>query len=99
MKFDMKGETDIADKMMLQLIENKANLNALISSLLWPEAKDCDGNRHEEGGRCWQYDIIIIGIMHTRPGQIFFGKTPQTPQQNLAQTVTGDQFSANSEVV
>ena len=47
MKFDMKGEMGIADKMMLQLI-----VNALISSLLWPEAKDCDGNWHEVGGHC-----------------------------------------------
>ena len=66
MEFDMKGEMGIADKMMLQLIVNKANYNALISSLLWPEAKDCDGNWHEEGGHCRQYDIITNGIMHTQ---------------------------------
>ena len=46
------------------------------------------------GGNLNRHGLCALG-----QAKFFFGKTPQTPQRNLAQTVTGDQFSANSKVV
>ena len=67
--------------------------------------RDALGELHpcqiEDRHRCWpEKQKKFVNMMFiTRPAQFFFGKMPQTPQWNLAQTVTGDQFSANSEVV
>ena len=46
--------------------------------------------KHEEIARAWTkknfrctYDFINIRIMHSRPGEIYYGKKPQIPQENL----------------
>ena len=43
--------------------------------------------------------LLFLKDMTSRPPQIFFGITPQTPRWSLGQIVTGHQFSANSDVV
>ena len=42
---------------------------------------------------------ILRRYVRTRPAQIFFWKTPQTPWWTLGQNLSGHQFSATSEVV
>ena len=56
MEIGRKGEMDIADKMTFlrsgRIAVNcaQSSIKALISSLLWLEAKYCNGNWHEEEG-------------------------------------------------
>ena len=48
---------------------------------------------------CVPYLFFLQHRIYSRPGQIFFGKTPQTPRWSLGRILPGDQFSTNSDVV
>ena len=54
----------------------------------------------EQGWQCnsLKYFGFFFGLS-SRPPQNFFGITPQTPRWSLGQNVTGQRFSANSDVV
>ena len=75
MKFGMKEDMGIADKMALsvfgsraaRVIAREARQNTLICSLWCLEVMDCSENRHEGGhGRCRQNGIVGFGIAHAQ---------------------------------
>ena len=43
--------------------------------------------------------ILLLEILRSRPGQIYFGKMPQTPQQNMGKKVSAHQFLLKSNYI
>ena len=62
-----KGEMGVADKMTLSVLRSgriavncaQSSIKALISSILWLEAKYCNGNWHEEEGG--NLTLLLLG--------------------------------------